>query len=929
MGFGNNKTGVQIGIYQETKIPRVKTDKCFYGKSTFYSRRNKQSFTKKSHRNSTPKEHLFRFLQHIVPCTQKEWGNETSHKFKTSKRVSLQKEIQNGHFVESSESSGKRRLGNIDRFKGCLLPYKNVQRSSSVSAIHVSGNSLPVQSSLFRSNKRTQGICKDNVGGCGLFTETEHSTCKLPRRLDLCKRIKNVNVRKQKNHSQSAFPARFNCKQNKIATCPCSNDNLHRGKIRPRKRSSLPNSRKIVKLKTGGCYYSERSKYGKTLHDSSRHDSFLSRINPECKVVHETYSAPFTSKLEPIQNGTYQGCVSYSSVNSISELVVTGSEHSKGQIPSERTISDSSHHRCKWQMGLGWSHEQSNLSRSVEQNTKINAHQLSGITSSDQHYTAIPVSLERLQCSHTVRQHNCMPVHKPSRGHSVSPVMWSDFESLEMGYRKPNSVKGSPYQGNQQCPSRCSKSTENKTDRVVLEQCSGVENIQSLGPTNIGSFCHISEQENPTVLFMDSSSSSLYDGCPVHCLAEHVCVCIPTITANSESTDSCKTVSMHNDSCCSTVAKTILVHSVVRSVGSMSTETSMQSGSVDSVQGENIPSTSGNATSDCMAVIDQCYSSKGFSKRTRKLLAKSWRSGTQKDYRSKFRRFASWCRERDIDPYLATLANCVDFLTSLFHAGLKYRTINGYRSMLSSVLDPVEKIPIGQHPYVIRLLRAVFNERPPLKSLVPEWDLLLVLGCLKKAPFEPLSETSLKLLTWKTCFLVAITTFRRCSDLQSLQLGEGSANVTKQGVTFRRIGLSKQDRPNHFSKNIFVPALPHNKLLDPKRALTYYLKKTEVFRRNDKGEDTVKLFLARKKPHKPVTSQTISRWLVELIQFCYKQENKVPGKVKGHSTRSIGPSWALFRGASLQQVMETADWSRETTFTRYYLKSVNTDFLKV
>ena len=60
--------------------------------------------------------------------------------------------------------------------------------------------------------------------------------------------------------------------------------------------------------------------------------------------------------------------------------------------------------------------------------------------------------------------------------------------------------------------------------------------------------------------------------------------------------------------------------------------------------------------------------------------------------------------------------------------------------MMSSVLPHVDKFPVGQHPYVIRLLKGVFNERPSVKRLVPGWDLPLVLGTLKKAPFEPLRE---------------------------------------------------------------------------------------------------------------------------------------------------------------------------------------------
>ena len=101
----------------------------------------------------------------------------------------------------------------------------------------------------------------------------------------------------------------------------------------------------------------------------------------------------------------------------------------------------------------------------------------------------------------------------------------------------------------------------------------------------------------------------------------------------------------------------------------------------------------------------------------------SWRSGTRKDYARKLKKFSSWCSQWGIDPYAATLTDCADFLTSLFHTGLKYRTISGYRSMLPVMLPRVDGKPVGQHSDIIRLLTGVFNSRPPIKLLVPEWDL--------------------------------------------------------------------------------------------------------------------------------------------------------------------------------------------------------------
>ena len=99
---------------------------------------------------------------------------------------------------------------------------------------------------------------------------------------------------------------------------------------------------------------------------------------------------------------------------------------------------------------------------------------------------------------------------------------------------------------------------------------------------------------------------------------------------------------------------------------------------------------------------------------------------------------------------------------------------------------------------------------------------------LQSFSFEPMKNASLKHLTYKTIFLIAITTFRKCSDLQSKVF----INIHRKVVTFIRQGLAKQDGRNHYGTKIFVPAFSENKLLDPKRCLYVYVKKTEEYRQN-------------------------------------------------------------------------------------------------
>lgn len=121
---------------------------------------------------------------------------------------------------------------------------------------------------------------------------------------------------------------------------------------------------------------------------------------------------------------------------------------------------------------------------------------------------------------------------------------------------------------------------------------------------------------------------------------------------------------------------------------------------------------------------------------------------------------------------------------------------------------------------------------------------------------------------------------------------------------------------NRIEWTILLPAFSENKKLDLKRTLAFYLKRTELFRKFLKGNDETKLFLSLNAPHKLVSTQTISRWIVNTIKLAYDDNIKV----RGHSTRSIGPSWAFFNDASMSALLNSADWKSKSTFTKYYLK---------
>jgi arginine repressor len=77
-----------------------------------------------------------------------------------------------------------------------------------------------------------------------------------------------------------------------------------------------------------------------------------------------------------------------------------------------------------------------------------------------------------------------------------------------------------------------------------------------------------------------------------------------------------------------------------------------------------------------------------------------------------------------------------------------------------------------------------------------------------------------------------------------------------------------------------------------------------------------RLFLALKRPHKPITSATVSRWLKEVIRLAGVKEEIF----KGHSVRGASTSAAKRAGLSIDTIMSMADWTNSATFNKFYYK---------
>ena len=94
---------------------------------------------------------------------------------------------------------------------------------------------------------------------------------------------------------------------------------------------------------------------------------------------------------------------------------------------------------------------------------------------------------------------------------------------------------------------------------------------------------------------------------------------------------------------------------------------------------------------------------------------------------------------------------------------------------------------------------------------------------------------------------------------------------------FLPVALAKQCNPGRAIKEFFFPRFAENIRLCPVHSLTLYLEKTRELRGT-----ADQLFIAIIKPHLPVASCTIARWLKKVISNSGIDTNVF----KAHSVRS-------------------------------------------
>ena len=306
-------------------------------------------------------------------------------------------------------------------------------------------------------------------------------------------------------------------------------------------------------------------------------------------------------------------------------------------------------------------------------------------------------------------------------------------------------------------------------------------------------------------------------------------------------------------------------------------------------------------------------SNKGFSKQAVDIICASWTAGTEKQYEGVWDKWSGWCRKRQIDLLQASVTQVVGFLTDCFHEGKGYSTINTYRSALSTTLCAMndDRDSLASHPLIARLLKGVYILRPPTPRYSSTWDVSKVTDYLKT--LAPLRELSFKLLTLKTVMLCALASAQRQQTLSALDLN--FRKESQDSITFVVTDRLKTSRPGKSIEITFSSSGCAS--ICPLAALKEYISRSETLRFRS-GLFVSKLFLSLIRPYNPVSSRTIARWIMSVLQSAGIDTSKF----KAHSVRGAATSRAYFTGTPVADILKMADWSSEHVFRRHYLREV-------
>lgn len=541
------------------------------------------------------------------------------------------------------------------------------------------------------------------------------------------------------------------------------------------------------------------------------------------------------------------------------------------------------------------------------------AHQCARDESGSVRYESLPPGQTELSCACQGGQYHNSGQHQQDGQPAVSNDAAGDERAMAiLSVALDHDYCGAPARSNE-CPGGHSVTTLYGQEQLAIKPPDVQTVNENVGPLPGRSVCGQGECPTSPVLQLETRSGSEGHRRFLSDLEDpQVGVCLPTVlSAGSLPCESATGLGRDGPHCAGLARPTV----VCQTPSDDLCETNPVAPGPDNFIGPEpgAPPTNGGpeAATGGLAHFRERWEMQGFSAGAVAVMQQARRKGTQSAYDSAWQKWVGWCSERDTHPFRAPMAALVNFLSSRLQDGLEYSTLNVYRSALSLYHPKVDGYKIGQHPTVKEFMAGAFNVRPPKPRYQHTWDVNKVLDHIRSMGENV--HLSIKDLTHKLAMLLAITNVSRAHELQRLnpQLMRDHGHY----IVWHIDKLTKVKRPSRPEVKLTLHEFPES-TVDVIACLRTYVTRTAFWRTSLNKQE--QLFLAIVRPHMPVSTSTISRWLKELMAAAGIDVSVF----KGHSVRAAACSKAADLGLSVPQIIERANWSSARTFHRFYHRDV-------
>lgn len=846
-------------------------------------------------------------------------------------RIHQRTEVQDGDSRIDTCEPSRRRLGNIFRSSRCLFPYPHPPLSPKVSQVRYWGRSIPIRGSADGSQAIRPDIHKGSYPHKG-YRPSDWDTLKsVPRRLDYQREIQGGGRETDEIYTVADRSHGFFGQPLQVRDGTNTTNSLFRIQLPIRCGNGSPNPSQVGEDSFLFTTFPEsKQSTCETVVTADRTSSKHGEVGLPRYVAHSTSAILPTESMEDEQGQLISTSEHHRGSKRSSSMVGQERQHYEWGPPDRKQRrSGSGLHGCL-DKRMGGSSRLEDSRRRMDHGREETSHKCSGADGSFADSSTFCKSDKGPPRFVEHGQQYYSSLYPQTGGSEIDDSLPTHSRIVQVCRREPNQLISETHTGAIECSGgQTVEGWRNTTNRVVVTSEDNSSTMVGMGTTVDRPICNQVQQQASNVCIPDSRRESIRHRCDDVELEESVGLRVSSDSAFEQSLSQVQRRVLRDDPDCSTVEEPGLVCKHSGFSHRQTAETTPNTTNAETTAVHDISSQPGGVQSSCLEIIRGRLEAKGFSIEAATRIATPVKPSTSNVYEGKWKGFSNWCKTRNIDPTKCSLPLIADFLLSLHEKGLTLSTIEGYRTAINKVTCVTQNLDIGKDIHISNLLANLNRTVPKEVNTVPAWNLALVLKAFTEAPFEPLKKISLKLLTLKTVFLLALATGKRRSELHALTYESltWKEDMTSFTVNTATDFLAKtQKNSDNRDNSVTIEALPRKKegediFLCPVRALRTYVDRTDNFR----GEKKL-LFISWGENRKDdIKANTLSSWIKQAITQCYdnaSDKNLTYHRVKAHDVRAFAASWAHTKHASTEKLMRACSWKSSSTFTKFYLKDM-------